>query len=319
MEDPTTRPRGANLDLRARRKDGSTFPVDISLSPIETGDGHEVMAAVRDISERKVIRRKYQTLMETAPDAMVITDANTGEILEVNRRATDLMQMFEGTLLGREETVLYPDDDRRCRNPPRGDGSDTQSEAPGVTEAEMRYIETGDGSHVPVEVGSQETTVSGQRVVIRVLRDVSARYERELHRQIERLETLAEVLSHDLRNPLNVAKTNVEMVLKSGDCDRLETVDAAHDRMEALIDDALTLIREGYEVESTEPVEFDGLVSDCWQHVQTKDATVRVTRDGIIYADASRVKNILENLFRNAVEHASEDVTVRAGVTDDGR
>jgi PAS domain S-box-containing protein len=307
MEDPTTRPMGAELDLRARRKDGSTFPVDISLSPIETDDGHEVVAAVRDITERKKLRRKYQTLMETAPDAMVITDAETGDVLEVNRQATELLGMSEETLVGQNEAVLYPDTDARPETPQ------------GTTE-ELRYIETANGDRIPVEVSAQVTRLNDRQVVIGVFRDVSARreYEKELHRQIERLETLAEVLSHDLRNPLNVAEANVEMMIDSGDCDRLEAVDTAHDRMEALIDDALTLIHEGYEVEMTEPVELDGLVSDCWRHVQTEEATIRIARDGVVYADPSRVKNLFENLFRNAIEHGGSDVTVRVGVTDDG-
>jgi PAS domain S-box-containing protein len=319
MENPTTRPMGANLSLRARRKDGSTFPVDISLSPIETGDGHEVMAAVRDITEREKLRRKYQTLMESAPDAMVITDAETGEILEVNRQATELVEASEETLVGRNETVLYPDDTQH-RELSRHDADSARPATSGVTGEEIRYVETASGGRIPVEVSAQETALNGQRVGISVFRDVSARheYEKELHRQIERLETLAEVLSHDLRNPLNVAEANVEMMMASGDCDRLETVDTAHDRMEALIDDALTLIQEGYEVESTEPVELDTIASDCWQHVQTKDATIRVARDGIVYADTNRVKNLFENLFRNAIEHGGEDVTVRVGVTDGG-
>ncbi|EMA31917.1 PAS domain S-box protein [Haloarcula japonica] len=321
MENPTTRPMGADLDLRGRRKDGSTFPVDISLSPIETDDDLEVMAAIRDITKRETLRRKYRTVMDAAPDAMFIADAKTGEVLEVNQRALDLMEMSEDELVGRDQTDLHPrEDKKRYRELFQRHVDNEEGTVARFSDGEELFVETTSGDRIPIEISAQATELNGDKRVIGVFRDISDRreHERELQRQIARLETLAEVLSHDLRNPLNVAEAGVDLAQETGDLERLEMVETSHTRMESLIDDALTLIQEGYEVESVGPIELASIASDCWQHVQTTNATLQIADEGIIYADSRRVKNLFENLFRNAIEHGGDTVTVRVGVSEDG-
>jgi PAS domain S-box-containing protein len=320
MDNPTTRPMGADLDLYARRSDGSTVPVDISLSPIRTGDSPEVIAAVRDVTEREALRRKYRTVMEAAPDAMYLADSGTGEILELNRRAAELVETTERRLVGQAQTILHPSEDAERYRDLFERHVDEERTVSRFPDGDPLLVETTSGDRIPVEISAQAAELNGDRVVIGVFRDISDRreYERELERQVERLETLAEVLSHDLRNPLNVAKAHAEFAEASCDSEHLEKVETAHARMEDLLDDVLTLIREGYEVGSVEPLAVDGVVTECWEHVRTADATLRVARGGTIHADPQRVKNLFENLFRNAVEHGGGGVTVRVGVYDGG-
>ena len=140
----------------------------------------------------------------------------------------------------------------------------------------------------------------------------------ELERQNDRLEEFAGVVSHDLRNPLEVARGRTELALEECDSDHLPAVERAHDRMAALIDDLLTLAREGDPVTDAEPVDLGQVVGSCWRTVDTRDATLRAETEGMIVADEGRLRQLLENLIRNAVEHAGDDVTVTVGSLPDG-
>ena len=140
----------------------------------------------------------------------------------------------------------------------------------------------------------------------------------ELERQNDRLEEFAGVVSHDLRNPLEVARGRTELARDECDSEHLAAVERAHDRMAALIDDLLTLAREGGPVTDVEPVDLGRVVGSCWRTVDTRDATLRAEAEGIIAADEGRLKQLLENLIRNSVEHGGADVTVTVGTLPDG-
>jgi PAS domain S-box-containing protein len=134
--------------------------------------------------------------------------------------------------------------------------------------------------------------------------DLRAR-QTELERQNERLEEFASVISHDLRNPLNVASLNRELAAEECDSEYLDGVERAHDRMAALIEDLLTLAREGQTLSEVTNVELGSLVSNCWRSVDTRGASLVVDADRTIRADRGRLRQLFENLFRNAVEHGS--------------
>ena len=80
---------GVGLELYGLRKDGSEFPVEISLSPLETPQGPMVISAIRDVTARKGSEDKFRALLESAPDAMVIVDQR-GRIVLVNSRTEEL-------------------------------------------------------------------------------------------------------------------------------------------------------------------------------------------------------------------------------------
>ncbi|MEF8894352.1 hybrid sensor histidine kinase/response regulator [Halodesulfurarchaeum sp.] len=142
--------------------------------------------------------------------------------------------------------------------------------------------------------------------------------EQELKRQNYRLDEFTSIVSHDLRNPLNVAEGRLKLAREECDSDHLDDVDRALERMNDLIDDLLTLAREGEQVGEREPVDLAGLTETCWQNVAIADATLMTDIDGRIHADKSRLQQLLENLLRNAVEHSGNDVTIRIGDLDDG-
>ncbi|PSQ17822.1 hypothetical protein BRD02_02410 [Halobacteriales archaeon QS_8_69_73] len=131
--------------------------------------------------------------------------------------------------------------------------------------------------------------------------------ERErLQQENERLDEFTSVVSHDLRNPLTVIKGRAELASKTHDDDEdIDAIVEAAGRMQELVDDLLDLARHGRSVETTEPVELSSLAADCWELVDTDAATLDPRADLVVAADEPRLRQLLENLFRNAVEHGS--------------
>jgi PAS domain S-box-containing protein len=158
--------------------------------------------------------------------------------------------------------------------------------------------------------------------------------ERTIQRRNERLERFANIVAHDLRNPLGIARGRLELARETRDSDDLEAVARAQERMSSLIDDLLTLAREGGTVTEAdaEALDLERLVRECWQLVETSGvgADLRVEGTRTVLADEGRLRRLLENLFRNAVEHGVTDgrsdaaptdgadaVTITVGVLDD--
>ena len=104
FKDPRLRPMGAGLALRAVRKDGTEFPVEISLSLLKTAEGLLVTAAIRDITDRKRAEKKFEAL-QSAPDAMVIVDQR-GLIVLVNSQTETLFGFSRDELLGQASKEL---------------------------------------------------------------------------------------------------------------------------------------------------------------------------------------------------------------------
>ncbi|WP_135304787.1 hybrid sensor histidine kinase/response regulator [Haloarcula amylovorans] len=142
--------------------------------------------------------------------------------------------------------------------------------------------------------------------------------EQELTTQNDRLEEFASVVSHDLRNPLTVASGKLELARAECESEHLDEIARAHTRMADLIDELLTLARtDDAPIEVTQ-LELPEFAETCWKNVETADATLAIEGTHTIRADVSRLKQVFENLIRNAVEHGGETVTVTVGDLPDG-
>jgi GAF domain-containing protein len=167
-----------------------------------------------------------------------------------------------------------------------------------------------------------------------------------LRTQNERVREFTSIVSHDLRNPLTVLGGALELAESTGEAEQFDRCRRALNRMQSLVDDLTTLTREGAVVTDAEPVALGWAARTCWETVDTGAAELRLDGDATIPADEARLRQLLENLFRNSVEHGSTDnrrgsagdsvehgvaggrsdgdtadddgLTVRVGVLDDG-
>ncbi|MGM0606353.1 MAG: PAS domain S-box protein [Halobacteriota archaeon] len=274
----------------------------------------DITAQKRNEERLQKMTGRLEALFEHSPDMIDIHDAE-GTILDANARFCETLGYEKADLIG----LKVWDVDQRI----------DRSEAIGIweelsvgerTRVESEYNRP-DGSTFPVEVHLVKIEIDGVLRFIVISRDITDRkaYERQLERENDRLEEFVQVVSHDLRNPLNVAKGRLQLARAECSNEHLDIVDRSHDRMEALIEDLLTVAREGQSVSEFSPVALPNVVDRCWQNVDTATASIEIQTESVVMADGNRLQQLFENLIRNAVEHGGADVTLTVGdIPDEG-
>ena len=180
IHEPRTRPMGAGLDLDGRRKDGSEFPVEISLSPLRLDEETLVITIVRDVSERKAAEMRFRTLLESAPDAILLVD-EVGEIALVNRRTEELFGYPAEELLGQRVEALVPERFRGAHGHHRAVYVRAPKTRPMGAGLEL-FGRRKDGSEFPVEISLSPITSGDQTLVTTIIRDISERKAAETER-----------------------------------------------------------------------------------------------------------------------------------------
>ncbi|MGZ0748591.1 response regulator [Haloparvum sp. AD34] len=289
-----------------------------------------VTAALDRVDREKAIRTseaRYRSLtddvLDTSAVATFILDAEFN-VVWVSEATTEYFGLARETLEGAEKRQLIETNIKGIMDDPSAFAETvlaTYDDNTYVEEFECHVLAGDDREErwlkhwsQPIESG----LYAGGR--IEHYTDITQRKHREqqLHEQNDRLDEFASIVSHDLRNPLTVAAGNLELAREDYESEYLDNIARAHNRMDVLIDDLLTLAQEGETIGETEPVAFTTLVEACWANLTTGEATLRVEGERTLHADRSRVQQLVENLLRNAVEHGGEGVTVTVGTLPDG-
>lgn len=282
-----------------------------------------------------VDREFFRSLVENNADAIVTVDTDS-QIRYANDAVERVFGYEPEELIGEPLTTIMPERFRSSHFAAMGTYLDTGEQTIDWTGIELP-AEHRDGHEVPLSITFAEYTHGGERLFSGIMRDVTDRVERqrELERQNERLERFAGLLSHDLRSPLQRARSAATLA-RHGDEAALDELDEIYDQMADLIDDALALAKHGQAVETTEPVSLTTVAETAWEGVETDTATLSLTgvssdandtgdtdetgdtSDQTVDADPDRLRRLLSNLFRNAVEHGGDEVTVRVESTATG-
>jgi nitrogen-specific signal transduction histidine kinase len=353
VEAPVETPTGERID-----HEWTITRIDDALAVV----GLDVSERAAVTAELRATEASLAALYETLSDRDLTFEARLGRVLDVGcerlgvdygfltRITADTQRIVvsTGTHPSLQPGEQCPLSEAYCRKTIRGDGLlGVHDAVADGWEADPAYDAFGLGCYLGGKVlvdgdlygtlcfaadeARGESFTDAERAFVELLTrwasyELEERAAREkLERQNDRLSEFASIVSHDLRNPLNVATGKVDIARETSDSTHLDEARDALDRMDALVTDLLELARQGSVIEDVDEVTLAAVAEDAWANVATDDTELVVEADGPVEADRDRLLQLLENLFRNSVEHGTGDrsdatatLTVTVGILPEG-
>jgi len=297
--------------------------IDASVSAVGDDRTAGVVLTLRDVTEQRRAEKRFQALIENVSDVVTVVEED-GTITYTSPSIETVLGYQPEDRIGESLFRIVHTDDR----PTAVDEFNALCEGP-RTETRFEYrVRHRDGSWLVFEgvaVDLRDNDIISSIVIYS--RDVTERNdrERELERTNRRLEEFAGVISHDLRTPLERAQMYVRFAEASASHDDFQALHAAHQRMEQMITNLLTMARAGATLTDPSPVEIESVVVEAWEVTRTDDATLEYDLDDgwTVMGDRDQLLHVFENLFRNSIKHGSRRDRncsfATDSPTDDGR
>ena len=324
---------GTGIELIGRRRDGSEFPIEMMLSPLENAEGILVTVAIRDISVRRAAEKhlaqmegRYRGLLEAAPDAMVVVNKG-GEIVLLNVQAERKFGYHRNELLGQKMTNIIQEGfaERLIADALRSaEDALAQQIGSGIELTGRRK----DGSDFPIEIMLSPLESTDGILVTAAVRDITTRKKgeadllnkmEELNRSNEELGQFAYIASHDLQEPLRMVASYTQLLSRRYkgklDSDADEFIAFAVDgasRMQRLIQDLLTYSRvgtKGQDLLDTSSEEALKLALINLRGAITESGA-SVTHDPLpsVMADETQLTQLFQNLVGNAIKYQGSGI-----------
>jgi len=321
---------GTGIELTGRRKNGTDFPIEIMLSPLESAEGILVTAAIRDISVRKEAEKhlarmegRYRGLLEAAPDAMVVVNPS-GEIVLLNVQAEKQFGYSRDELVGQRVKNIIPEGfaERLVADALRSEEDALAQQIGTGIELTARRK---NGSNFPIELMLSPLESAEGVLVTAAIRDITTRKKaeanlldkvEELNRSNEELGQFAYIASHDLQEPLRMVASYTQLLSRRYkgklDADADEFIAFAVDgasRMQRLIQDLLTYSRVGTKGQDLLDVSSEEALQQALINLRSaiEDSGALVTHDPLpaVLADEMQLIQLFQNLVGNAIKYQS--------------
>ena len=313
---PKIRNMGAGIELNAIKKNGTRFPVEISLSPLQTEEGMLVSASVRDITDRKKAEEKFRSLLDAAPDATVIVNEK-GAIQMVNQQTENLFGYSRQELIGQPVELLMPRELESKHTQHRADFFKAPKVRTMGAGIELNAIKK-NGMRFPVEISLSPIQTEEGLWVSASVRDISLRkgLEDELKKSNAELEAFTYSVSHDLRAPLRgiIGFTAILEEDYSSKLDdearRITSVIKSNTlKMGHLVDDLLSFSRMGKQELTKARIDTTGMVNEIVNELSQqnkRDAAIHwnIHSLPLVNADRNTIRQVWINLISNAIKYS---------------